>query len=96
MTLPLQDRQDVLEGYAAAVPFVAEVWSPSTGEYDVGTKLPEYQARGDLDNWRIDPRTVIAWRRQADGSYSETLCRRGDVPVESLPEVAIQLESLFC
>jgi len=96
-TMALQGRQDVLEEYPSAVPFVAEVWSPSTGEYDVGTKLPEYRARGDLEIWRVHPyeRTLIAWRRQPGGSYSETQYRGGEVPVASLPGVSIRLESLF-
>ena len=39
--------------------------------------------------------TLTAWRRQPDGSYLETLYTRGTVPVESLPGVTIELESLF-
>ncbi|MEP6871059.1 MAG: hypothetical protein ABI939_04320 [Anaerolineaceae bacterium] len=31
------------------LPFVAEVWLPSTGEYDVDEKFPQYQRRGDLE-----------------------------------------------
>ncbi len=86
-----------LEAYTEALPLVAEVWSPSTGEYDVDTKFPEYKHRGDLEIWRIHPydREIIAWRKQADGSYSETLYTSGDVPVVSLPGVTIRLESLF-
>ncbi len=86
-----------LEAYAEALPFVAEVWSPSTGEYDVDTKFPEYKRRGDFEIWRIHPydREIIAWRKRADGSYSETVYTSGDVPVESLPGVTIRLESLF-
>lgn len=33
-----------LEAYEAPLPFVAEVWSPSTGEYDVEEKFPETAA----------------------------------------------------
>lgn len=86
-----------LEAYAQPLPFVAEVWSPSTGDYDVDTKFPEYRRRGDLEIWRIHPydREIIAWRRLANGSYLETLYTSGDVPVESLPGVSIRLESLF-
>jgi len=66
---------------------VAEVWTPSTGEYDVDTKFAEYKLRGDLEIWRIHPyeRTLIAWRRQGDRSYSESLYTTGDIAVESLP-----------
>ena len=86
-----------LETYDAPLPFVAEVWSPSTGEYDVEEKFPEYQRRGDLEIWRVHPyeRTVIAWRHQADGTYNETLYTAGVVPLESLPGVSVVLESLF-
>ena len=76
---------------------LAEVWSPSTGEYDVDDKFPEYQRRGDLEIWRVHPyeKTIIAWRRRADGTYSETRYTSGAVPVESLPGVSVVLESLF-
>ncbi len=86
-----------LETYEEPLPFVAEVWSPSTGGYDVDTKFPEYKLRGDLEIWRLHPyeKTLIAWRRQADGSYSESHYTGGVVPVESLPGVVIELEALF-
>lgn len=86
-----------LESYDAPLPFVAEVWSPSTGEYDVDAKLPEYRARGDLEIWRVHPYqgSVIAWRRQADGSYTESVHADGTVRIESLPSVVIDLERLF-
>ena len=86
-----------LEAYGGPLPFVAEVWSPSTGEYDVEDKFPEYKRRGDLEIWRVHPydRTIIAWRRQVDGTYSETIYTTGAVPVESLPGVSVVLESLF-
>lgn len=86
-----------LETYDEPLPFVAEVWSPSTGAYDIDTKFPEYQARGDLEIWRIHPydRSVTAWRRQPDGSYRESQYRGGRAPIESLPGVEIDLDSLF-
>ncbi|MHB8576224.1 MAG: Uma2 family endonuclease, partial [Dehalococcoidia bacterium] len=58
-----------LEVYDEPMPLVVEVWSPSTGGYDVDVKLKEYQLRGDAEIWRIHPyeRTLIAWRRQPDG-----------------------------
>jgi Uma2 family endonuclease len=86
-----------LESYAEPLPFVAEVWSRSTGDYDVETKFPEYMRRGDEEIWRIDPyqRTVTAWRRQPSGEYTETVYRGGDVPILSLPGVSISLAELF-
>ena len=45
-SLPLRDRQDVLEVYDRPLPLVIEVWSPSTEEYDIDAKMPSYQQRG--------------------------------------------------
>jgi len=86
-----------LEAYSVPIPFVAEVWSPSTGEYDVEAKFPGYRARGDLEIWRVHPyeQTVVAWRRQADGSYAESRYSSGIVTVESLPGVTVDLGRLF-
>ncbi len=86
-----------LETYDVPVPFVAEVWSPSTGAYDVDEKLPEYKVRGDLEIWRIHPyeRTIIAWRRQPDGGYSEQLHTGGTLTIASLPGVSIDFDELF-
>ncbi len=86
-----------LETYEVPLPFVAEVWSPSTCNYDVETKVPGYRARGDLEIWRIHPqdRTITAWRKQPDGSYSEAVHREGAVPIESLRGVVIEMARLF-
>jgi len=86
-----------LESYSAPLPFVAEVWSRSTGVYDVDTKFPGYRSRGDAEIWRIHPydRTVVAWRRQADGSYTEHVLREGEAVITSLPRVSINLDELF-
>ena len=56
---------------------VVEVWSPSTGKYDVDAKLPTYQQRGDREIWRIHPfeRTLTRWERLPDGCYQQTLLR---------------------
>ncbi|MGI8551713.1 MAG: Uma2 family endonuclease [Dehalococcoidia bacterium] len=93
----LQERPRALEAYSEPLPLVVEVWSPSTGDYDVDSKLPEYQRRGDLEIWRIHPyeRTLTAWRRQADGTYTETLHRNGMVQPIALPAVTIDLDLLF-
>lgn len=89
--------QRVLEAYDSPLPLVIEVWSPSTGEYDVETKLREYQQRGDLEIWRVHPydRTVTAWIRQPDGSYHETLYSGGTVRPTALPGVVVDLDMLF-
>jgi Uma2 family endonuclease len=92
-----QDRPTALEIYEEPMPLVVEVWSPSTGEYDVDQKLKEYQQRGDLEIWRLHPyeRTLTAWVRQPDGSYAETLYAGGVVRPAHLPGVAIDLDALF-
>ncbi|MEA2598570.1 MAG: hypothetical protein QOF01_5039 [Thermomicrobiales bacterium] len=94
---PDKDRPDVLETYDAPLPFVAEVWSPSTGSYDVDEKLPEYRRRGDREVWRLHPfdRTLTAWRRVSAGTYSEIVYQGGLVPIHSLPSVTIDLDVLF-
>jgi len=48
-SVSFRERRDVLEWYDAPLPLVVEIWSPSTGDYDVNTKLGEYQRRGDLE-----------------------------------------------
>jgi Uma2 family endonuclease len=76
---------------------VVEIWSPSTGTYDIGEKLPDYQRRGDLEIWRIHPyeRTVTAWRRQSDGTYAESVFRGRIARPVALPGVAVDLDALF-
>ena len=93
----LRERPGTFEVYDDPLPLVVEVWSPSTGDYDVEDKLAEYRRRGDLEIWRLHPyeRTLIAWRRQADGSYTETLYRGGLVQVATIPGVSIDLDTLF-
>jgi Uma2 family endonuclease len=94
---PEIDRPDVLETYDVPLPFVGEVWSPSTGRYDVNTKIPTYQLRGDLEIWRIQPfeRSVTIWRRQPDGSYEEARFTGGMIQLHALPAVVIDLDALF-
>lgn len=94
---PDKDRPDVLETYEQPLPLVVEIRSPSTGEYDVNTKLPEYRLRGDQEIWRIQPfeRILHVWRRQPDGTYREDEYRGGKVVVASLPDVSIDLDAFF-
>ena len=91
------DRPYELEEYNKPLPLVIEVWSRSTGGYDVETKFPAYRLRGDLEIWRFQPyeHRVTIWRRQADGSYSESEHRGGSVAVASLPGVRIDLDRAF-
>lgn len=85
------------EVYSDPVALVIEIWSPSTGEYDIDDKLPEYQLRGDIEIWRIQPfdREVRIWRRQSDGTYQDQIVREGVIRLNALPDVAIDLDELF-
>ena len=96
-TLQRSAKGDPLEVYTAPVLLVVEVWSMSTGGYDVDTKLPEYRTRGDREIWRLHPyeRTLTAWRRQPDGSYEETTYRGGTIEPVALPGITIDLDALF-
>ena len=86
-----------LEVYEEPMPLVVEVWSPSTGDYDVEQKLREYQLRHDQEIWRIHPyeKTLTAWRLQPDGSYTETLTTCGGIQPAFLPNVSLDLATLF-
>jgi Uma2 family endonuclease len=79
------------------LPLVVEIWSRSTGNYDVSAKIPEYKRRGDLEIWRVHPyqRTITAWRRQLDGSYDETVHHEGSIEPVALPNVTVSLDELF-
>ena len=93
----LRIRPGALDAYPEQLPLVVEIWSPSTGDYDVNEKLRDYQRRGDLEIWRIHPydRTLTTWRRQLNGEYAETVYFDGVVSPDFLPGVAIDLETLF-
>jgi Uma2 family endonuclease len=86
-----------LETYSAPLPFVAEIWSPSTGDYDVAEKLEEYKRRGDEEIWLLHPvrEDLRGWRREPDGSYVEFSAAGGAVPIVSFPGVVIELQMLF-
>ena len=93
----LSERRRRLEVHEEPMPFVVEVWSPSTGRRDRDTKIADYRSRGDGEIWLVHPRarTVRAWRRQPDGSYAETLREGGRVQLATLPGVTIDVDSLF-
>ncbi len=93
----LLEHPDSLDAYSESLPLVVEVWSPSTGRYDIAEKLPVYQARGDLEIWYAHPyeRTVTVWRRSPDGRYVESIYRGGELRPASLLGVVIDLDTLF-
>ena len=93
----LRQHPGSLDAYAEPLPLVVEIWSPSTGDYDIDEKLAAYQRRGDLEIWGIHPyeRTLTAWRREPDGTYAETTHRGGGIQPMALPGVTIDLDALF-
>jgi Uma2 family endonuclease len=90
-------RPGVLAIFRDPALLVVEVWSASTGDFDLNVKIPIYQQRGDREIWRIHPyeKTLTAWRRQPDGTYEETLYREGAIRPAALPGVEINLADLF-
>lgn len=86
-----------LETYTSPLPFVVEVWSPSTGDYDDDEKFPGYQARGDGEIWRVHPydETVRVWRRSRDGTYTSETVTSGKLEISSLPGIFVDLDLLF-
>jgi len=97
LELALLQRPGSLDAYADPLPLVVEIWSPSTGDYDINEKLPDYQARGDLEIWYVHPykRTLTAWRRLPNGKYEEMIYREGVIRPTALPGVEIDLAILF-
>jgi Uma2 family endonuclease len=94
---PFRGKPGTLAIFSDPLPLVIEVWSSSTGDYDVAAKLPVYRQRGDLEIWFIHPyeRTLTSWVRLPDGTYRETVHRGGVVAPVALPGVTIALERLF-
>jgi hypothetical protein len=93
----IENHPTELEVYERPALFVAEVWSRSTGGYDINTKIPGYRERGDAEIWRLHPleRSVTIWRRQPDGTYTETVVAGGIVELAALPGVRINIDELF-
>jgi len=94
---PQRGKPGTLEVYDAPLPLVVEVWSPSTRDYDIDSKIPLYQRRGDREIWRLHPydRTLRRWLWQPDGSYREEFHQGGTVRPAFLPNVEIDLDALF-
>jgi len=91
------DEPGRLETYAGPLPLVVEIWSRSTGEYDISTKLAVYQTRGDAEIWRLHPyeRSLTRWVRRRDGTYAEESLAGGTVALAALPGVVVDLDALF-
>lgn len=92
-----QEGTGKLERYAAPLPLVVEIWSPSTGGYDLDVKVTAYKARGDAEIWRLHPyqRTLTRWIRHGDGPYAEFVHAGGTIDLVGLPGVTIDLDELL-
>ena len=97
LQLPYENDPRSFNAFAEPLPLVAEVWSRTTGDYDMAAKRPLYRQRGDLEIWFLHPyeRTLTVWRRQPDGSCTEETYRGGIVAVAALPGVSIDLDALL-
>lgn len=93
----MRETPRTFEAFEGPLPLVVEVWSPSNLDYDVEKKLAEYRQRGDQEIWHIHPyeRWLVAWRRQEDGTYTETRHTGGLLHLVALGGVTVDLESLF-
>ena len=86
-----------LDVFAEPLPLVVEIWSPSTGSYDLETKIRGYQKRCDREIWRIHPydRSLTGWRRTPDGQYVAAAHQGGRVAAVALPNVVVDLDELL-
>jgi Uma2 family endonuclease len=97
LVMPLRRDPGAFNAFAEPLPLVVEIWSRTTGDYDIAAKLPVYRQRGDLEIWFIQPyeRTLTTWRKQPAGTYAEEVYGGGIAPVAALPDVAIDLDALL-
>lgn len=100
MTLPAFEEDEAvgsLDDIGAAVPWIADVWSPYAGGYDIDRKLPGSHHRGSAENRRIYPseRTVTIRRRQRVGLYKEPVDSRATRRRAAYPEITTDVDDLF-
>lgn len=87
--------------FADPPPLVAEVRSPSTWRYDVGTKLRKYEQAGVAEVWLIDTAAdvVMVFRRsrpdQPDFDVSLELGPTEELTTPLIPGWTIDLAELF-
>jgi len=96
LVLPHLQDDSVLEVIDEPIPLVVEVWSRSTGDYDVLTKIPEYHRRGDSEVWLVHPyeKTVRIWTRASEGCYAEELRTDGTIAASAIP-AKVTLSAIF-
>ncbi len=88
---------DAADLYHDPALLVIEIRSPSTGGFDLETKIPAYMLRGDAEIWLVQPERgeVIRWIRSPDGTYGQSRIGAGALGPAALPGVAIDLDRLF-
>jgi Uma2 family endonuclease len=86
-----------LDTYAEPARVVVEVWSPSTGEYDIDQKIPQYAVHGDREIWRVHPRerSIEVWVRAEGGSYSHQIQQGGTLSLRWLPGIRVDSDPIF-
>jgi Uma2 family endonuclease len=79
--------------FPLAPDWICEVLSPSTEDYDRGTKMPLYAHNSVRWVWLVDPiaRTLEVYVLGEDGRWKEPIIHGGDVRVHVLPFDAIGL-----
>jgi hypothetical protein len=99
LTSALLAIPESFEVYDEPLPLIVEAWSRPIPEYDWDDlqRIEHYRLRGDTEIWLVNPtnRTLRAFRKQPDNTYTETVYRGGKVQPVALPNVTIDLDELF-
>ncbi|MDR0543384.1 MAG: Uma2 family endonuclease [Dysgonamonadaceae bacterium] len=86
-------------GCLGAPDMVVEILSLSSQRYDLNEKFNIYEAGGVKEYWVVSPKEkgVNVFLLQADGKYDRGTTYEGTsiIPVQTLPELSIDLEQLF-
>ena len=93
----LRGQPGKLEVCPGPLPFVVEIWSLTTGDYDRAVKLQTYKERGDAEIWLLHPyeRILTRWVRRVSGTYAEERFAGGMVELAALPGVVVDLDALL-
>ncbi len=89
-----------LEVYVEPLPFVVEVWSHEIDDDEIDHKISGYQARGDLEIWRIHPLFRPADHAGSGGDKrTDVMSSRSNgtarCTLHALPDVTIDVTDLF-
>lgn len=74
---------------------VVEVLSPSTTAFDLETKRADYERKGVLEYWIVDPQNgAVTFLRLKRGRYVETKPVRGRFDSEAVPGFRLDLKAV--